>query len=237
MNARAAGDTAPSRWISPTVRVIAGRARRTTAPRRLASCASAAGSRAAPAPASASGTIASRAALCTAIYLTAREFHTAVVGLQLSAIPVATALTAPLAGRLVTRIGDRLLTGASLIVAAGGLMAIALRHDTGGAAHGSGDPRGRARRVHPRQQRRDHVACSRRACRRGQRRPQHDALHRHGARRRPRCGAVHSRCQGHIGGGWTGAGARRACHDRARHGNGAARGRTTGVACAYVEPL
>ena len=55
------------RWTSPTVRVIFGRALRTIAPRRCASRASGAGSRAAPAPASTSGTIASRAAVWTAI--------------------------------------------------------------------------------------------------------------------------------------------------------------------------
>lgn len=55
--------------MSPTVRVMAGRALRTVSPRRRASVASGAGRRAAPAPASTSGTIASRAAVCTAICL------------------------------------------------------------------------------------------------------------------------------------------------------------------------
>ena len=69
-------------------------------------------------------------------YLTTRGVHTAVVGLQLSALPAAIAVTAPLAGRLVNRVGDRVLTGTSLIVTAGGLIVIALWRDTAGLITG-----------------------------------------------------------------------------------------------------
>ena len=66
-NSRAAAERGTDRWIRPTWRVIAGRARRVMAPASPASSASGAGSGAAPALASAGGTIASRAAVCTAI--------------------------------------------------------------------------------------------------------------------------------------------------------------------------
>jgi EmrB/QacA subfamily drug resistance transporter len=69
-------------------------------------------------------------------YLATRGVHTAVVGLQLSALPVAIAVTAPLAGRLVNRVGDRVLTGTSLIVTAGGLIVIALWRGTPGLVTG-----------------------------------------------------------------------------------------------------
>ena len=63
---RAAAESDTDRWIRPTLRMIAGRARRVMAP-ASALPRRAAGSGAAPARASARGTIASRAAVCTAI--------------------------------------------------------------------------------------------------------------------------------------------------------------------------
>ena len=69
-------------------------------------------------------------------YLSAHNVHAAIIGLQLSVLPVAIAITAPVAGRLVSRVGDRLLMGISLIVAASGLIAIALWHDTAGLLSG-----------------------------------------------------------------------------------------------------
>jgi EmrB/QacA subfamily drug resistance transporter len=63
-------------------------------------------------------------------YLSATHVSTARVGLELSILPVALGLTAPLAGRLVGRYGARLLTGGGLALTALGLGVAALAPDT-----------------------------------------------------------------------------------------------------------
>ena len=65
-------------------------------------------------------------------YLSATQMDAALIGLQLSVLPLAIGLTAPIAGRLVNRVPDRALTGVSLIVTAAGVFEIATRHDTAG---------------------------------------------------------------------------------------------------------
>jgi EmrB/QacA subfamily drug resistance transporter len=65
-------------------------------------------------------------------YLSAKHVDPALIGLQLAALPVAIGLAAPIAGRLLNRVGARLLTGSGLLLAGGGLLEIALRHDTPG---------------------------------------------------------------------------------------------------------
>ena len=64
--------------------------------------------------------------------LSAEHTSAALVGLQLSAMPIAIAIAAPIAGRLVNRVSNRLLTGGGLTLAAAGFILIALRHDTAG---------------------------------------------------------------------------------------------------------
>jgi MFS family permease len=60
----------------------------------------------------------------------------ALIGLQLAALPVAIAIAAPIAGRLVARIGERPLTAGGLMLTAAGLLEIALRHGTTGLLGG-----------------------------------------------------------------------------------------------------
>ena len=69
-------------------------------------------------------------------YLAARHVDAALVGLQLSVLPVALGIAAPIAGRLLNRVGEGLLTGGGLILAALGLVEIALRHSTPGLLAG-----------------------------------------------------------------------------------------------------
>jgi MFS family permease len=69
-------------------------------------------------------------------YLSAAHFGFALVGLQLSVLPVAIGIAAPIAGRLLTRVGDRPLTGGGLILTAAGLLEIALWHGTTGLLAG-----------------------------------------------------------------------------------------------------
>jgi EmrB/QacA subfamily drug resistance transporter len=64
--------------------------------------------------------------------LSAEHASAALVGLQLSAMPIAIAVAAPIAGRHINRVNNRLLTGGGLILAAAGLAGIALWHDTAG---------------------------------------------------------------------------------------------------------
>jgi EmrB/QacA subfamily drug resistance transporter len=64
--------------------------------------------------------------------LSAEHISAALVGLQLSAMPIAIAIAAPIAGRLVNRVSNRLLTGGGLSLAAAGFIVIALRHTTAG---------------------------------------------------------------------------------------------------------
>jgi len=65
-------------------------------------------------------------------YLSAKHTEAALIGLQLAALPVAIGIAAPLAGRLLSRVGARPLTGGGLLLTGAGLLEIALRHDTKG---------------------------------------------------------------------------------------------------------
>jgi EmrB/QacA subfamily drug resistance transporter len=69
-------------------------------------------------------------------YLAAEHVSEAWIGLQLAVLPVAIGVTAPIAGRLVDRLGDSVLTAGGLLVAAVGLLEIALRHGTAGLLFG-----------------------------------------------------------------------------------------------------
>jgi len=69
-------------------------------------------------------------------YLTAKHVGAALVGLQLAVLPVAIGIAAPIAGRLLKPVGERPLTAGGLLVAAAGLLEIALRHDTTGLLAG-----------------------------------------------------------------------------------------------------
>ena len=69
-------------------------------------------------------------------YLSAERVGAASIGLQLAVLPVAIGVTAPIAGRLVDRVGDSAVTAAGLLLAAAGMLEIALRHDTAGLLSG-----------------------------------------------------------------------------------------------------
>jgi EmrB/QacA subfamily drug resistance transporter len=69
-------------------------------------------------------------------YLSADGDSAALIGLQLAVLPVAIGMTAPIAGRLVNGVGARLLTASGLILAAAGMLGIALLHDTPGILTG-----------------------------------------------------------------------------------------------------
>jgi EmrB/QacA subfamily drug resistance transporter len=65
-------------------------------------------------------------------YLSAKDVHAARIGLQLAVLPVALGIAAPIAGRLLSRVGDRPLTVGGLILAAAGMLEIAFWHGTAG---------------------------------------------------------------------------------------------------------
>jgi EmrB/QacA subfamily drug resistance transporter len=69
-------------------------------------------------------------------YLSANHVGEAWIGLQLAVLPVAIGVTAPIAGRLVDRVGDGALTAGGLLLAAAGMLEIALRHGTAGLLAG-----------------------------------------------------------------------------------------------------
>jgi MFS family permease len=69
-------------------------------------------------------------------YLVAKHVGFGLVGLQLSVLPVAIGIAAPIAGRLLNRVGDRPLTGGGMILAGAGLLEIALWHSTTGLLTG-----------------------------------------------------------------------------------------------------
>ena len=69
-------------------------------------------------------------------YLSAKHVGLALVGLQLSVLPVAIGIAAPIAGRLLNRVGDRPITAGGMILTAIGLLEIALRHGTTGLLTG-----------------------------------------------------------------------------------------------------
>ena len=119
-------------------------------------------------------------------YLSAKHVAFALVGLQLSVLPLAIGIAAPVAGRLLSRTGDRPLTGGGMLLDRGWAARdrrLASHHGTarGPCAHGP-----RSGRVHARQQRDDHVRLAPRPRWGHQRRAQHDARHGHRARRRAR---------------------------------------------------
>jgi len=65
-------------------------------------------------------------------YLSAERDSATLIGLQLAVLPAAIGITAPIAGRLVNRAGTHRLTGGGLILAAAGMVVIALGHGTSG---------------------------------------------------------------------------------------------------------
>jgi len=69
-------------------------------------------------------------------YLSATHVPAARVGLELSALPIALGIAAPLAGRRVNRADSGLLTGGGLTLTAAGLLTAALWHTTAGLITG-----------------------------------------------------------------------------------------------------
>lgn len=69
-------------------------------------------------------------------YLSTKHVDAVLVGLQLAVLPVAIAIAAPVAGRLLNRVGACALTGGGLLLTGGGLLEIALRHGTSGLLAG-----------------------------------------------------------------------------------------------------
>ncbi len=69
-------------------------------------------------------------------YLSAAGDSALVIGLQLSVLPLAIAIAAPIAGRLVSSTGDRALTVGGLGLVATGLFGMALWHPTAGLVLG-----------------------------------------------------------------------------------------------------
>jgi EmrB/QacA subfamily drug resistance transporter len=65
-------------------------------------------------------------------YLSAERDSATLIGLQLAVLPVAIGLTAPIAGRLVNRVGTHALTTGGLLLTAAGILEIAVRHGTAG---------------------------------------------------------------------------------------------------------
>ena len=69
-------------------------------------------------------------------YLSAAHDSDAWIGLQLAVLPVAIGVTAPIAGRLIDRVGERTLTAGGLLLAAAGILEIAAQHGTAGLLAG-----------------------------------------------------------------------------------------------------
>jgi MFS family permease len=69
-------------------------------------------------------------------YLAAAHTAVALAGLELAALPLALGIAAPLAGRASERLGPRTLTGGGLLLAALGMVALALRHTGAGLPAG-----------------------------------------------------------------------------------------------------
>ena len=69
-------------------------------------------------------------------YLSADHDSATLIGLQLAVLPIAIGITAPVAGRLVTRVGARWLTAGGLVLAAVGMFTIAVEHGTAGILTG-----------------------------------------------------------------------------------------------------
>jgi MFS family permease len=69
-------------------------------------------------------------------YLSANDVGAAQAGAQLAVLPIAIGLAAPLAGRLLDHVGARALTSGGLMLAAAGLIGIAITSDTVGLLTG-----------------------------------------------------------------------------------------------------
>jgi MFS family permease len=69
-------------------------------------------------------------------YLSATGDGAALIGLQVAMLPVAIGIAAPVAGRLLNRIGARPLTAGGLLLTAAGLLEVALRHNSPGLLAG-----------------------------------------------------------------------------------------------------
>lgn len=69
-------------------------------------------------------------------YLSAAHISDAWIGLQLAVLPIAIGVTAPIAGRLVDRVGERYLTAGGLLLAGAGILEIAAQHGTAGLLTG-----------------------------------------------------------------------------------------------------
>jgi MFS family permease len=69
-------------------------------------------------------------------YLTAGGTGAAQIGLELSVLPVALGIAAPIAGRLLNPARERMLTGGGMVLTAAGLLIAALAHDTAGLLAG-----------------------------------------------------------------------------------------------------
>lgn len=65
-------------------------------------------------------------------FLAAKGVGAALIGMQLAVLPVAIGIAAPVAGRLLNRLGVRPLTAGGMLLTAAGLLLVALRHDTFG---------------------------------------------------------------------------------------------------------
>jgi EmrB/QacA subfamily drug resistance transporter len=69
-------------------------------------------------------------------YLSAKHVGFALLGLELSVLPVGIGIAAPIAGRLLNRTGERPFTAGGMILTAAGLLEIALWHGTTGLLAG-----------------------------------------------------------------------------------------------------
>ena len=69
-------------------------------------------------------------------YLSSEHVGAAFVGLQLAVLPVAIGIAAPIAGRLLSRLGARPLTAGGLLLTGAGLLEVALAHGTVGLLAG-----------------------------------------------------------------------------------------------------
>ena len=69
-------------------------------------------------------------------YLSTEHDTATLIGLQLAVLPVAIGITAPIAGRLVNRVRTQFLTAGGLMLAAFGMLEIAVRHGTAGTLTG-----------------------------------------------------------------------------------------------------
>ena len=69
-------------------------------------------------------------------FLAAHHTHAALVGLELSALPVAIAIAASIAGRFADRMSSQMLSSGAMLLTGVGLLEMVCRHDTGGLVTG-----------------------------------------------------------------------------------------------------